>query len=77
MACALQVFGKDTVLNMGARETKESREQWLEDIEMKACRAPIILCPCCSPMTLACIFLLIAFMSTCFMAPCPQISAMI
>ena len=32
----LQVFGKDTVLNMGGRETNESREQWLEDIEMKA-----------------------------------------
>jgi hypothetical protein len=32
----LQVFGKDTILNMGARETTESREQWLEDIEMKA-----------------------------------------
>lgn len=33
----VQVFGKDTVLNMGGRETKESREQWLEDIEMKVC----------------------------------------
>ncbi len=32
---ALQVFGKDTVLNMGGKETKESREQWLEDIEIK------------------------------------------
>ena len=32
----LQVFGKDTVFNMGARETNESREQWLEDIDMKA-----------------------------------------
>ena len=33
--CLLQVFGKDTVLNMGGKETTESREQWLEDIEMK------------------------------------------
>ncbi len=31
----LQIFGKDTVLKMGGKETTESREQWLEDIEMK------------------------------------------
>ncbi len=31
----MQVFGKDSVLNLGAHETAESREQWLEDVDMK------------------------------------------
>ena len=31
----MQVFGKDSVLNLGARETAESREQWLEDVDME------------------------------------------
>jgi hypothetical protein len=31
-----QVFGKDTILNLGAPETVESREQWLEDVDMQA-----------------------------------------
>ena len=40
----LQIFGKDTVLNMGGKETKESREQWLEDIEMKVRNMSLVQC---------------------------------
>ncbi|KAK9906793.1 hypothetical protein WJX75_008166 [Coccomyxa subellipsoidea] len=30
-----KVFGKDSVLNLGAQETAASREQWLEDVDME------------------------------------------
>ncbi len=48
----LQIFGKDTVLNMGGKETKESREQWLEDIEMKVCSMSTAHFTCTSCMLL-------------------------
>ena len=40
----LQVFGKDTILNMGAQETLESREQWLEDVDMQVLATHPFLC---------------------------------
>lgn len=38
--CA-QVFGKDTIMNLGGRETAESREQWLEDVDMQVALAAL------------------------------------
>ena len=31
---SMQVFGKDSILNLGQKETKESRDMWAQDMDI-------------------------------------------
>lgn len=36
----MQVFGKDSFLNLGQNETKESRDAWVADVDMDVSHPP-------------------------------------
>ena len=36
----VQIFGKDSILNLGQKETQESRDQWVEDMDVEVSSYP-------------------------------------